>query len=168
MYKNTLRAVFTAVVLGFLSACSSSNSEQTLIESNLHIAGAPDWVNIGSQTVENDNGRLLHGVGMAKVIEDESLQKSVADNRALAEVARILSTKLETVQHDLVTANDGELNSQIKREINAQSQVALSGAKIMGRWKDPKTGTIYAFAELDLSDLDAAVERATALSTSVK
>ena len=163
MYKDKLRVLAVAAIFTGLVGCSN-NSDQTQIESSLNLNNAPDWVNIGTQTVENDDGRLLHGVGMATVLADESLQKSVADNRALAEVARTLSNTVSTLQNELLTSNEEQVNAQIKREINAKSQTALNGAKIIGRWKDPDSGTVYSFAELDLSDLEAAIERAAALA----
>jgi len=163
MYKDKLRTVAVAAIFAGLVGCSS-NSEQTQVESNLNLNNAPDWVNIGTQTVENDEGRLLHGVGMAAVLADESLQKSVADNRALAEVARTLSNTISTLQNELLTSDEEQVNAQIKREITAKSQTALNGAKIIGRWKDPESGTVYSFAELDLGDLEAAIERAASLA----
>ena len=65
-----LKMTVAAGLMALLSACSS----QTNIESNLDISGAPDWVNIGTQTVDDDSGRLLHGVGMSNGIADQSLQ----------------------------------------------------------------------------------------------
>ena len=155
-----LKMTVAAGLMALLSACSS----QTNIESNLDISGAPDWVNIGTQTVDDDSGRLLHGVGMSNGIADQSLQKSVADNRARAEVARILAISVDAMQADYTAAANGEISANVEREIKAKTKLALNGVKIIGRWKNPDNGDIYAFAELDLSDLDAAIKRATALT----
>ena len=160
MQKCTVRRVCIAGIISLLAACSS----RTSIDSDLDISGAPDWVNIGTQAVDNDSGRLLHGVGMSNGIADESLQKSVADNRARAEVARILSTSVKAMIGDYSAAANGEVSTNVEREIKAQTQLALNGVKIIGRWKNPDNGDIYSFAELDLADLDAAIKRATVLT----
>lgn len=162
--KTALKPLLIACCLSLLAACSSN--DRTTVESDLNINHAPDWVNVGTQTVDNHGGKLIHGVGMSEPIADESLQKSVADNRALAEVARVLSTSVYSMQKDVTsTTNSGDVNAKIQREINAKTQLALNGAKIIGRWKDPENGAIYSFAELDLSDLDASIERATQLGS---
>ncbi|QUM82477.1 MULTISPECIES: LPP20 family lipoprotein [unclassified Moritella] len=157
----TLKVTVAAGIMALLSACSS----QTSIDSDLGVSGAPDWVNIGTQAVENDSGRLLHGVGMSNGIADESLQKSVADSRARAEIARILATSVDAMQADYTAAANGEVSANVEREIKAKTKLALNGVKIIGRWKNPDNGDIYAFAELDLSDLEAAIKRAAALES---
>ena len=47
----TLKVTVAAGIMALLSACSS----QTSIDSDLGVSGAPDWVNIGTQAVENDS-----------------------------------------------------------------------------------------------------------------
>ncbi|KXO13668.1 hypothetical protein AKG98_3072 [Moritella sp. JT01] len=160
MKISAFKVTVAVGIMALLSACSS----QTSIDSDLGVSGAPDWVNIGTQAVENDSGRLLHGVGMSNGIADESLQKSVADNRARAEIARILATSVDAMQADYTVATNGEVSANVEREIKAKTKLALNGVKIIGRWKNPDNGDIYAFAELDLSDLEAAVKRAAALA----
>lgn len=141
----TLMAALLAV-----TACSS----RTVVESDLGIDDAPDWVNEGTQAVSDDNGRLIHGVGSAAPMNDDSLQVSTADTRARAEVARILSTFMDVLQQDFasnVRAGDGSLSDEsVNREITAASKVVLNGARIIGRWRNEDTGIVYSIAELDM------------------
>ncbi|MCG6886924.1 MAG: hypothetical protein LJE74_06930 [Proteobacteria bacterium] len=138
-------------VILLLAACAS----KTTVESDLGISGAPDWVNEGTQYLNDKDGRLFHGVGQAPAMGDESLQISTADNRARAEVARILTSYLDVVSNDYTSASgsgDKAINQQaVSQQISNLSKINLSGAKIIGHWKDDKTGTIYSIAELDLS-----------------
>lgn len=133
-----------------LTACSS----RTVVESDLGIDGAPDWVNEGTQAISDDNGRLIHGVGSAGPMNDDSLQVATADTRARAEVARILSTYMDVVQQDFATnvrAGEESLSDEsVNREITAASKVVLNGARIIGRWRNEDTGIVYAIAELDM------------------
>ena len=158
---KTFSVLFLALVLG---ACSS----KTTIESDMGLDDAPDWVNEGTQAVKDDDGRLIHGVGMAPSMGDISLQKATADNRARAEIARVLSTYVDAVIKDYTasTGNDADLN--VEREIRSTTQLALSGARILGHWKDEDTGDVYAFAELDMDAVDKSLKTATALSDAFK
>src|SRR5579872_6702290 len=59
-----------------LAACNS----RTTVESNLGIKGAPDWVNKGSQALNDQSGRLIQGIASAPGMNDLSLQTSTADD----------------------------------------------------------------------------------------
>ncbi len=153
---------FLAVI--FLAACSSN----TTIESDLGIDGAPGWVNEGTQAVDNDDGQLLHGVGMAPPMGDTSLQKSTADNRARAEIARILQTYVDSTLNDYTASVGDSADMNIEREIRTATQLALSGSRILGHWKHEETGDIYAFAELSIEAMDELIAKADNLSSSFK
>jgi hypothetical protein len=147
-----------------LAACSGN----TQIESDLSIKGAPDWVNEGTQAIKNKDGRLIHGRGEAAPMGDASLQKATADNRARAEIARVLSTIMQDTLADYSSSSAGEADGSVAREISSSTRLALSGTRILGHWKDQKTGIIYALAELDTKSLDKSIATATRLSDNFK
>ena len=60
--------ITTCLLLLLLTACGGS----VTIESDLGIKGAPDWVNEGTQAVDNPGGRFLYGVGMAQPMNGET------------------------------------------------------------------------------------------------
>ena len=142
--------ITTVIALG---ACGG----KTTVKSNLHIQGAPNWVNKGTQVIKDKNGRLFHGVGMAEDLGNMSLQKTTADNRARAEIARILSSYMEVVENDYVTANRADNQSvsqeQISRQIKNVSETNLAGVKMIARWRHKKTNTIYSLAELNMQHI---------------
>ena len=147
----SVRNLFLALAVLALSACSST----TKVESDLGIKGAPDWVNKGTNVLNNKDGRLFHGVGSASPMGDMSLQKSVADDRARSEVARVLSSYMDVVSSDyLSAAKSGDTNvteESVTRQIKALTKVNLSGARIIGSWRDPKSNIVYSIAELDMN-----------------
>ena len=153
--------LFLALALG---ACSS----KTTIESDMGLDDAPDWVNEGTQAVNDDDGRLIHGVGMAPTMGDVSLQKATADNRARAEIARVLSTYVDAVIKDYTASTGSDADLNVEREIRSTTQLALSGARILGHWKDEDTGDVYAFAELDMDAVSKTLKTATSLSEAFK
>lgn len=146
-----MKYLITAVLATLLLAGCSG---KTLVESDLGVKGAPDWVNEGTQILNDKGGRLFHGVGQAPPMSDQSLQISTADNRARAEVARILSSFIDVVSRDFSSAagSGEEIVSQqsISRQSESLTKTNLSGARIIGHWRDRKTGFVYAIAELDL------------------
>lgn len=154
--KPSLMGVFC---LGLMACAGGTN-----IESDLGISGAPNWVNQGTQAVSDDDGRLIQGLGMAPPMGDFSLQKGTADSRARAEIARVLSSYIETTLNDYTASDSGQLDASVEREIKTQTKLALSGAKIMGHWKNDDTGDIFSFAELDMDAVDKTLETATSLS----
>jgi hypothetical protein len=158
---NTFSVLLLALLLG---ACSS----KTVIESDMGMDHAPDWVNEGTQAVSNDDGRLIHGVGMAPAMGDVSLQKATADNRARAEIARVLSTYVDAVIRDYTASTGIEADLNVEREIRSTTQLVLSGARILGHWKDEDSGDIYAFAELDMDAVDKSLQTATTLNDAFK
>jgi hypothetical protein len=166
------KIIFTALLAvstAFLAACSSG---PTKVESDLGISGAPDWVNEGTNILNNKDGRLFHGVGSASPMGDLSLQKSVADDRARAEVARILSSYMDVVTSDyMAAAKSGSQNvseESVSRQIKSQTKVNLAGARIIGSWRDPKSGTIYSIAELDLKNVKATLEGVQDMNADLK
>jgi hypothetical protein len=153
--------LFSAIAL---LACSGNET----IDSDMGISGAPDWVNEGTQAVSDRKGQLIQGIGMAPPMNDPSLQKSTADNRARAEVARVLSTFIDSTINDYSSSNGDTNISNIERDIRSASKLALNGAIIKGNWKNKKTGDIYSFAELDMEKVDKAIETAASMNANFK
>lgn len=166
---NTLtnRILLTGIAI-LMSACAG----KTMVESDLNIDGAPDWVNKGTQFLNDRDGRLFHGVGEAPAVGSRSLQKSTADNRARTEVARIFSSFMDAVSSDYTAAassgGSGMSETALSQQIKAVTKVNLSGAKIIARWKDPKTNIIYSLAELDLEQVKSTVNTTNNMNADLK
>ncbi|WP_290577742.1 hypothetical protein [Ketobacter sp.] len=158
------RGLSALLLVSILAACSSSPT----IESDLGISGAPDWVNEGTQAVDNDDGRFVFGVAFAPPLNDESLQTSTADTRARAEVARMVSTYIDHTLDDYAASTGDTATSSIQQTLSSSTQTVLNGAKIKGRWKDKNSGNIYSFAEMDMKALDDAITTAGKLSQNFK
>lgn len=166
MNKVLKRLWVGLMVVALLSVTACSN--RTQVDSNLRIKGAPDWVNEGTQVVSDKKGRLIHGVGMAPVMGDVSLQRSAADTRARSEIARILSTFMNETVKDYSAANGQLSDASFERSIQTETAKLLSGVKIIGRWKNKKSGEIYSFAELDTKTLDHLIQSSKQLDMGFK
>jgi hypothetical protein len=152
-----------------LAACGGG---KTVVESDLSIKGAPDWVNKGTQVLNDRDGRLFHGVGSSPSLGDDALQRSTADDRARAEVGRMLSTYLDVVGNDYSasagTGSNASADQAVSRQIKAVTKVNLAGSKIIGRWKDTKTNMVYSIAELDLKQVKSTLENANSMNEDLR
>jgi hypothetical protein len=163
------RTLAAAVLTVALAACGGG---KTMVESDLGIKGAPDWVNKGTAVLNDKDGRLFHGVGSSPSLGDEALQRSTADDRARAEVARMLSTYLDVVSSDYAassgTGANASADQSVSRQIKAVTKTNLAGSKIIGRWKDSKTNAVYSIAELDLKQIKTTLEGANGMNEDLR
>jgi len=157
MDMNPMIKLFYLILLGMaISGCSTKSvqTEVAQVESNLGIKGAPDWVNKGSNILSGKNGRMFYGVGSATPQGDMALQKAIADDRARAEIARILSSYLEVLSTDYMAtvklAGTNVNEEQVSLQIKNTTKVNMAGARIIGSWRDPKSNAIWSIAELDM------------------
>lgn len=98
----------------------------------------PEWVQKGSVKEQGDEGTLLYGVGVVSGIKNVALARSTADNRARAEVAKLVETHVEA------TEGGGG------KEIKTHAAATLSGVEIVDHWIHPTEGSVYALARLEV------------------
>lgn len=163
-----MRNILLLVMALLVATGCSSNKSGADIESDMGLKGAPDWVNQGTSAVSNNKGQLIHGVGSAPAMGDISLQKSTADTRARAEVARIMSTFIDSTLADYSASNGEGFDMSVEKSIKSSTKAALSGAVIIGSWRDTNSGEIYSFAELNLDTLEASISNADKINQSFK
>lgn len=101
--------------------------------------GAPDWLKSGSGAFEQDGKRLLVGVGWTRSVGNSALARSSADNRARAEIARLLANNKE------------------------HAGVLLRFVQVRDHWQDSASKTLYARAELDLGRAALSEEQVAAM-----
>jgi len=164
MLNRSLSAAMIFSVLAALAACSSTET----IESDLGMPNAPDWVNEGTQAVGDDDGSYIQGVAYAPPLNDQSLQTATADSRARAEVARVVSSFVDSTLNDYSASTGDTAVSNIEQTVTSSTRTALNGVRIKARWKDQQTGNIYSFAEMDMDALDYAISTASKLSDSFR
>lgn len=163
-----------AVLLAVVSGCSTKPVQ---VESNLGIKGAPDWVNKGAGVLDTKEGRFFRGVGSASPMGDLALQKAVADDRARAEVARVLSSYLDVVSHDYTSAvkfgeaadkNAGVNEEAVSRQIKNTTKAHMAGTRIIGSWRDPQSNTIWSIAELDMKYVKSTMAGVSDMNSDLK
>lgn len=171
MDRKTIVKLFGIALLGvLLNGCGG----KTMVESDLRIKGAPNWVNEGTAILKNRDGRFFHGIGSAPMMGDQSMQIATADNRARAEIARILSSYIELAYNDYTATNTNSNSEQmltesdISRQIQNISKVNLSGVHIIAHWRDKRTQLIYALAELDMKQVKQTLAKVSEMNAGVR
>lgn len=131
------------------------------ITSDMGMPDAPVWVNEGTRALSSPEERLFHGVGSAPPMDDSSLQRATADTRARADLAAVLGTYMDAVVSDYsstsASAGSAAGDQAVRREIEAVTRINLAGSRIIARWKDPDSGTVYSLAELNMDHIQSTV-----------
>lgn len=163
-----LGKITSIIFIAFLAVSLASCTGKTRVKSDLHIKGAPKWVNKGTQVLKDKRGRLFHGVGFAAPMGDMSLQRDAADNRARAELARVLSSYMDVVSSDYVAASGGGNEKIVSRQIKSLTKINLTGAKIIGRWRHKRNNTIYSIVELDMKRVKKTLKQVDSMNAELR
>ncbi|MBC8463349.1 MAG: hypothetical protein H8D61_00060 [Deltaproteobacteria bacterium] len=124
----------------------------------------PAWAVKGSGAFEDQGSKVFYGVGLASGIQNKALLRQTADNRARAEIAKIMETYVAALGKDYMAAT---MSSDMKKASEEQHvEVALKtftkttvrGAQIIDRWVDPADKIMYSLCKLDLSAFKKALE----------
>jgi hypothetical protein len=79
---------------------------------------------------------------------------------------------MKVVSNDYsASAGDGDeqLSEQaVTRQIDSLTQINLTGAKIIGRWRDEDTGMIWSLAELDIKSVKKTLDTAMEMSPGLR
>lgn len=163
------RAPLTTLLFAALVAGCAS---QPAIESDMGMDNAPDWVNQGTAMLAEDDARIFHGVDSAPPMDSVSLQRSTADDRARAALARSLSSYMEVVADDYQAnagSDDAELSeAQVSRQIRNVTEINLTGARIIARWRDEETGHIHSLARIRLDNVTGTLESVDEMNTGLR
>jgi hypothetical protein len=137
--------------------------------------GPPKWVEKGPGSMMKD-GKAFYGVGGVSGIRNEPLAMEAADNRAKADLAKIMDTYTSYLMRDYAastTAGDFTKTSEeqnVERALKTFVSANLSGVVIVDRWeKEDKGGkTIYALAKMDLETFKDQVGRMKELNEAAR
>jgi hypothetical protein len=136
--------------------------------------GRPAWVDKGSGAFDMDKEKVFYGVGMASGIYNKALLVSTADNRARAEVAKILETYVALLAKDYMastTAGDMSASSNeqhVEEALKTFTKATLHGAMIIDHWRDPEDGSLFSLCEWDLVALQDALNDYRELDSQIR
>jgi len=161
-------AVLLGVGILFLSGCAGPAPAPA------PIAQGPAWVNKGSGAFDTDKGKVFYGVGVSSGIKNRALAITTADNRARAEIAKILETYVAVLAKDYMastTAGDMSASSEeqhVEQALKTFTKATLHGARIIDHFRDPADGTLFSLCELDLFAFKDAMDKHKELDAKVR
>lgn len=167
MKRNTVRAFCILLGVSFLCVLGCAGQKPAA-------PTRPAWVDKGSGAFDVDKAKIFYGVGVASGIKNVALLRSTADNRARAEVAKILETYVAVLAKDYMastTAGDMSASSEeqhVEQALKTFSKTTLHGARIIDRFKDPADGSMYALCEMDLFAFKDALDKHKELDAKVR
>lgn len=132
----------------------------------------PDWVMKGSGAFKGDS-KVIYGVGIAEGIQSEALRRATADNRAIAEISKQLSTISTSLMRDYMSSTavpaeaKGNEEQYVENTIKTFTSNVVSGVKVMDRYQS-KEGTLYSLSTLNIDELKKLAGEVKGLSSSVR
>lgn len=135
-------------------------------------AGKPDWVMKGSGAFKRDQ-KVFYGVGIAEGIQSENLRRNTADNRAIAEIAKQLSTISTSLMRDYAASTavpaeqKADEDQYVENTVKTFTSNAVSGVRIVDRYQ-AKDGALYSLASMNLDELKTLAGEAKELNASVR
>jgi len=171
--KKAVRLWFlllTGMVL--ITGCASSKkvTDMTPIQE----LKAPEWVMKGSGAFGGEKGKVFYGVASASRMQNISLMRTAADNRARNEVAKVFQFYTASLMKDYAAstvAGDPNTTSEeqhVEQAIKTVTTMTLSGVEVVDHWQNPATQEFFALARLDLASFKDNFDRMQTLDKKVK
>lgn len=158
------------VLLLILTGCAATRKGPTPIQE----LKAPEWVKKGSGASGNEKGRVFYGVGSASGIDNSSLLRTTADDRARNELAKIFEVYTASLMKDYAastTAGDFSKTAEeqhVEQAIKTVTSATLNGVEIVDHWQNPDTMELFSMARLDLESFKNNMDKMKELNARVK
>lgn len=151
-------------LLFLVAGCASAPSPRE--------AACPDWVNQGSGAYGDGKDSVFYGVGLSSGIKDPALRRLTADNRAIADIARVFDVYVASLMKDYMASTSADDRSSEEKHVESIQKTVvkqtLNGVKIVDHCNDKGEGIYYSLAKLDLDDFKDSVEKKGQLSDRMK
>ena len=162
-FRSSLMMSLFTMVLFF--GCTSTPEKTRVIVGDYQ---PPDWVNKGSGAFKDTNEKVFYGVGLADGMQNLSLQRTTADDRAIANVATQIKSVVKRLKKDYesITAagKDSTERENVDNAMKLLVNQTVSGARIIDHWEHPGKNVLYALARVELSTLQKQIETRKELS----
>ena len=134
----------------------------------------PEWVMKSSGAFEDSNGKAFYGVGSASGINNYSLQRTAADDRARNDLAKVFEFYTKSLTKDYMAhtmAGDPNTSSEeqnIEVAIKTVTSATLTGVLIIDHWEHPGKNVLFSLARLDLVSFKKNLDQHKELSKEVR
>jgi hypothetical protein len=163
------------VLAGILGGCAHAPSENMDTKNNDIFRQSPDWVVKGSGAMHAEKGRVLYGVGSSQGVQNIPLAIEDANLRARAALSAVFSIYVDRLQRDYTRSlGSGERLAQndesqgIEVPLEGFTHMELKGSQIVDHWQDPKSGTIFSLAAIDMKQFSKDLKGYKQMSAQMK
>ena len=153
--------ILSVLFLG--TACSSvptiPDAPKALVEYD-----APDWVLLGGGAYSDTSGKAFYGVGSATGIKNYSLQRTISDDRARGDLAKVFEVYITSLTKDYQAHTTAGSFDNSSEEQNAEVALkivvsqSLRGVVIVDHFEIPERREFLALARLDYDAFKQNVE----------
>lgn len=155
--------MFTLLFLS--TACSSVQTiPDTPAPKALAEYKAPDWVLKGGGAFTDVKGKAFYGVGSATGIKNYSLQRTVADDRARGDLAKVFEFYISSLTKDYQAHTTAGSFENSTEEQNAESALkvvvsqTMRGVVIVDHFEIPERREFLSLARLDYNAFQGNIE----------
>jgi len=128
----------------------------------------PNWVNKGGGAFKDANEKVFYGVGLADGMNNLSLQRTTADDRAISNVATQIKSVVKRLRKDYesITAKNKDTTERenVDNAMKLLVNETVEGARIIDHWEHPGKNVLYALARVELSKLQKQIDTRKELS----
>ena len=143
----TMLTILFAITL--LTGC---NSTPDRVAEGSH-SSSPEWIN--KEVFKDQQGKVeaLYGVGSVQGLNNIPLSWTVSENRARAQLARILQSRmkyamLENTDVSFKRKNQDTIHQDLAVKIETTTDLLLSGGRVVERYYDQDTGTFWSLVKV--------------------
>lgn len=132
----------------------------------------PKWVKTGSY--KPDEAKAFYSMGEVMGIRNEPLAWDAAENRARAQMVKILSTYTAYLMRDYAasTAASGLVKTAEEQHVEVATKTfaaaTLNGVRPVDRYKDEKKGIYYVVVKMELDDVKDMLTQSTELNSQMR
>ena len=170
--NNFFKVFVLLVVISVLQVFSGCTTTTPMAEKTRPLVGdyqPPDWVNKGSGAFKDANDeKVFYGVGLADGMNNLSLQRTTADDRAIVNIATQIKSVVKRLKKDYesITARDKDTTERenVENAMKLLVNQTVNGAKIIDHWEHPGKNVLYALARVQFSKLQKQIEARKGLS----
>jgi hypothetical protein len=158
-------------LLAMLGGCTSTPEPTRTMLGDYE---APEWVMKGSGAFEDSNGKAFYGVGSASGINNFSLQRTAADDRARNDLAKTFEFYTKSLTKDyMASTTSGDFTSTSEEQnvevaLKTVTSATLTGVSIIDHWEHPGRNELFSLARLDLTSFKNNLDQHKELSKKVR
>jgi len=158
--------IVSLLIVGLVFGCTSMPEQTRVIVGDYQ---PPDWVNKGSGAFKDGNdNKVFYGVGLADGMKNLSLQRTTADDRAIANLATQMNAVVKRLKKDYESITAAGKDSTERENVDNAMKVlvneTVSGSKIIDHWEHPGKNVLYSLVRVELTKLQKQIDSHKELS----